>query len=153
MTLSRRFGRYLLVSVLNVVLGVAVVTAAFGVLEWSAPAANLLGTTLVTPISYVLNRTWVWGRSGRSHLLSEALPFWAIAFLGLALSTWTAGYAERLGTQVTASRPAQTAVVVAVMLVTFGMLWAARFFVLHVILFADRVVGASSEVEAADAVA
>lgn len=136
--IARRFGKYSLVCAVNVVLGVAVLSFAFGVLGWPARSANLLGTALVTLPSYLLNRAWVWGRSGRSHLLHEVLPFWAMAFLGFFLSTWTATLAERAAADVTSARPVQTAIVVGAVLATFVALWVGRFAVLELVLFADR---------------
>ena len=37
--------------------------------------------------AYYLNRAWVWGKRGKSHLTKEVVPFWAFAFSGLVLST------------------------------------------------------------------
>lgn len=149
--LVQRFGRYSLVCILNVVLGVAVLSFAFGALGWSARSANLLGTAIGTAPSYLLNRSWVWGRSGRSHLLREVVPFWALAFLGLALSTLTAGAAEPLATHLTSARPAQTAIVVGSVLATFVALWLARFVILEVLLFGDRSAGRPAASEVVDA--
>lgn len=143
--LVRRFGKYSLVSALNVVLGVCILSFGFGVLGWSARSANLVGTAVVTPLSFLLNRAWVWGRTGRSHLLGEVVPFWAIAFLGLGLSTWTAGHAEALAAHVTSARAAQTLIVTALTIVPFAVLWVGRFVLLESVLFARRPGPAPSE--------
>ena len=135
---ARRFGRYSLVSVVNVLLGQSIIAFAFGVLGWTARSANLLACALATLPSILLNRAWVWGRTGRSRLVREAVPFWVMAFAGLALSTWTAGMAEDLALSLTASRPVQTVMVMAAVLAAFGVLWVARFAFLETYLFAER---------------
>lgn len=127
-----------MVSMVNVVVGETILAVAFGLLAWSARSANLLATCLATIPSYMLNRAWVWGRTGRSRLVREVLPFWGMAFLGLALSTWAAGYAESFAIGVTSTRSVQTVVVMVSILATYGGLWIARFFILDTILFAER---------------
>ena len=69
---------------------------AFGMLHWTARAANVVACAVATVPSYYLNRCWAWGRRGRSHLWKEVVPFWVIAFAGLALSTWAADLGSAL---------------------------------------------------------
>jgi GtrA-like protein len=52
--------------------------------------ANVIACAVAAVPSFHLNRSWAWGRRGRSRLLREVAPFWALAFLGLAFSTWAA---------------------------------------------------------------
>src|SRR5215218_619552 len=72
-----------------------------------------------------MNRSWAWGRRGRSDLWREVVPFWGIAFAGLVLSTWAADAAT-------------TAVVMAASLLAFGVLWAGKFAVFNTLLFTER---------------
>src|SRR5579863_2648297 len=55
--------------------------AGIGVVE-STVFANLVATVP----SYNLNRRWSWGKSGRSHLVKEVIPFWVISALGITAS-------------------------------------------------------------------
>ena len=34
-----------------------------------------------------MNRKWAWGKTGRSHVWKEVVPFWTLAFIGWAIST------------------------------------------------------------------
>ncbi len=130
--------RYTVVSVVSVGVNQATLAVAFGVAGWSAVQANLLATLIATVPTYVLNRSWVWGRRGRSHLLKEVLPFGLLSVLGLVLSSLAADGAEVVGRSVSSLRVVQTAVVMTATLVTFGILWVARFAFLNKVLFAER---------------
>lgn len=133
----RRFGRYSLVSMFNVVAGATIVSLAFGVLGLTARWANLAATAIVTVPSYLLNRRWVWGCSGRSHFRGEVLPFWAMAFVGLGFSTLTAGYVEDLANRLTDARPFQTVIVVTGTIGAYAVVWVAKFALLEYVLFTD----------------
>jgi putative flippase GtrA len=129
------------VSVITTVISVltlATATAAFGVTAW---IANVIATTIATIPSYSLNRRWAWGLTDASDPWREVLPFWVLAFAGLALSTifvavtdaWTAGM--HLAT------PVHTVTLLVAHLSGFGVLWAAQFILLDRVLFgrdADR---------------
>lgn len=151
--LARRFGRYSVVSMFNVVAGAAIMSLAFGVAGWSARWANLASTALVTLPSYLLNRAWVWGRSGRSHLVGEVLPFWALAFVGLGLSTLAAGQAEDVARHVTDARVVQTAIVAVSTIAAYGVVWVVKFAVLEYLLFSDGTTHPGVGGSRADAVA
>jgi putative flippase GtrA len=135
---GRKLLRYGLASVVNVIVAEAVLALAFGFLHWSARSAAILAASVAAVPAYWLARTWVWGRSGRSHLMKEVLPFWTLALLGLVLSTWVAGLAEHAGATVTDSRLGQTIILMGSVLAASAGFWALRFVVLNRILFADR---------------
>lgn len=135
---GRKLSRYFLASVVNVIIAEAILAFAFGFLHWSARSASLLAGSIAAIPAYWLARRWVWGRSGRSHLVKEVLPFWTLALLGLALGTWVAGLAESAGADVTASRLGQTLIVVGSVLIASGAFWVVRFLLLNGVLFADR---------------
>jgi putative flippase GtrA len=135
---GRKLLRYGIASVVNVVVSQVVLAWAFGVLHWTARAAAVLAAVVAAGPAYWLARSWVWGRSGRSHLVKEVLPFWGMALLGLALTTWVAGEAEAVGAGLTDSRLGQTVILMAAVFAISGVIWAARFFVLNGVLFAER---------------
>lgn len=135
---GRKLIRYGLASVVNVIVAQAVLAFAFGLLHWSARPAAVLAAVVAAVPAYWLARRWVWGRSGRSHLVKEVLPFWALALVGLALTTWVAGEAEAVGTDATSSRAGQTVILMGSVLAISAVFWAVRFFLLNGILFADR---------------
>ncbi|HUQ39536.1 MAG TPA: GtrA family protein [Acidimicrobiales bacterium] len=136
---ARRLYKYSLVSVVAVAVGQAVLALCFGVLHWSAAEANVAACAAGTVPSYILNRRWVWGKGGRSHLVKEVLPFWFLAFLGLVLSTLSASVAEGRAADITSHRFGQTLIVMAANLGAFGVLWLGKFFFFEKVLFAhDR---------------
>ena len=51
----------------------------------SAFTSNVLAVTISTIPNYLLNRLWVWKRVRNHSFRNEILPYWVIAFLGLAL--------------------------------------------------------------------
>ena len=85
--------------------------------------------------SYYLNRTWVWGKGGRSHLMKEVVPFWTLAFIGLAFSTWSADYAETVVQRHHVSHGMQTLIVAGAALAAWGVLWVGKFIFFNKVLF------------------
>ena len=88
--------RYSLVSLVSVAVSQSALVVAFGLLHWTARPANVAACAVATVPSYYLNRGWTWGRRGRSRVWKEVVPFWALAFLGLAFSTWAADLGQTL---------------------------------------------------------
>ena len=90
--------------------------------EWPAWQANLTAVSAGAGPAYLLNRYWVWGRSGRNRLCGEVLPFWALALSG--------GVASTLAVDAAAGRWDDSGLLVLVNLGTYGLLWLFKFFVL-----------------------
>src|SRR5688572_20186738 len=93
--LNRRPVRYAMVSAVAVPFTQVVLVLCHAALHFSPVWSNVTAVTLACIPSYFLNRSWVWGKRGRSHLLKEVLPFWAMALLGLAVSTALVAVAAR----------------------------------------------------------
>ena len=136
--------RYSLVSLVSVAVFQSMLLVAFGLLHWTAQLANMVACTVATVPSYYLNRSWAWGRRGRSHLWREVVPFWALAFLGLALSTWAADLGSTLASHLTTSHAATTVIVMAAALLAFGVLWIGKFAVFGSLLFGERRSGSTA---------
>jgi putative flippase GtrA len=120
--------RYTLTSVVSVVISQALLAFTFSVLNWSARNANIFAVCVSAVPSYVLNRRWAWGKRGRSHLWKEVAPFWALALIGLAFSTWAADWAE---TRFDGSALAVNAAALG----AFGILWVGKFIIFNEVLF------------------
>jgi cellulose synthase/poly-beta-1,6-N-acetylglucosamine synthase-like glycosyltransferase/putative flippase GtrA len=134
----RKVLRYSLVSLISIAVSQSVLVVAFGMLHWTARLANIAACAVATVPSYYLNRNWAWGRRGRSHLWKEVVPFWALAFLGLALSTWAADFGSTLARQAAASHATTTAIVMTSSLLAFGVLWVGKFAIFNALLFGER---------------
>ncbi|HUR18252.1 MAG TPA: GtrA family protein [Acidimicrobiales bacterium] len=119
--------RYMLVSVVSVVVSQVTLFSLQVGLHWTAKSANITACCVAGVPSYYLNRTWAWGKRGRSHFLKELLPFWSLAFLGLVMSTWSADYAETHARNLTGSRVGQALIVNVTVILTFGILWVVKF--------------------------
>ncbi len=127
----------MMVSVISVAVGqVALFSLQVG-LHWTARSANIAACTVAGIPSYYLNRTWAWGKRGRSHPFKELLPFWSLAFLGLVMSTWTAGVAERQAADITSGRVGRALIVNATVIATFGVLWVVKFLFFNKVFVTD----------------
>ena len=93
--------------------------------------SNFLTVTLTTIPAYLLNRAWVWGKRDRHRLTTEVLPFWAMALLGLVLSTVLVAWVETWTSSPLAVNAAN--------LVAFGLVWIGKFLVLDRIMFGPHV--------------
>src|SRR6266545_4862945 len=135
--LAPKFVRYSLVSLASIAISQSVLMVAFGMLHWTARLSNVIACAVATVPSYYLNRTWTWGRGGTSSLWREVVPFWTLAFVGLAFSTWAADFGSTVARQVAVSHQMATAIVMASALLAFGVLWVGKFAVFNLILFAE----------------
>ena len=130
--------RYTMVSVISVIVSQVALIFLFGVLHWTARSANILACTIGGVPSYWLNRRWAWGKTGKSHLWRETVPFWSLTFLGLALSTWAADFAESWGEMHLDSHLLQTGGVALAAIGAFGVLWIGKFVIFNKLMFIDH---------------
>jgi len=128
--------RYSLVSVVSVTVSQDVLFVAQSF--WSARTSNIVAVCVSAVPSYYLNRAWAWGKTGRSHVMKEILPFWGLALLGLIISTWAADLAETNAHQVTSSDLVARLIVNVAALAAFGVLWVGKFFIFNKVLFAHQ---------------
>ena len=137
--LLQKLVRYSMASVVGVVLGQSLLLAFYAGLDWDAVPSNILAVVLSTIPVYVINRSWVWSKSGSNSFLREVLPFWTMALAGLALSTLLVNIANQ---------HSDAAIVISLAnLAGFGMLWVGKFLVLEHLLFRE----ADAEADAAAA--
>ncbi len=145
-SLVQRVRRCLSVSVVTTVISVTTLvltTAVFGVEAW---IANVIATSLATVPSFHLNRRWTWGRTDASDPLREVLPFWIMAFCGLALSTVTVGMADSWAARTQLPASMHLGAILAGHLGGFGLLWVAQFVILDRVLFARPNPGSAGAV-------
>ncbi len=111
----------------------ATLAVGFGI---RAGTANAIAVACGIPPSYLANRQWVWGRTGRHDLRREVLPFWTLSLGGLVASTWSVAHVGVL----IASWPAasQAIVLPLAMVAVFGALWIVQFVVLDRVIFRTR---------------
>lgn len=146
----RRMARAAGVSVTTTVLSLCVLGALTITRTTGAATANVIATIAGIGPSYLLNRRYTWGRSGKSDVRRELLPFWTMCLLALVVSTVTVGAVGRLSEG--AGDVVRSALVCATSVATFAALWVVQFVVCDRLLFVDRrvvrpVIYASADAE------
>jgi putative flippase GtrA len=139
--------RYTLVSVISALVSLLVLTIVFGVLRlWSEVYSTLFANIMAGIPSYILNRRWVWGRSGRSHIWREIVPFWVMSIIGILFALYTASLAHDYANSHHLHHLARTVLVVGANIAAFGVLWLLKFIILNRLFaeIADAEVGAEA---------
>ena len=152
-----RIARCLSVSVLTTVLSLSVLAALAGPAGMRPWLANVIATAAGTLPSFELNRRWVWGRRGASDPWREAIPFGAMSFAGMALSTVAVDRTAALTATLTLTPVGRTTLLMAANVGTYASLWLVQFVVLDRVLFRSRAIPsplpANSQEDAASLVA
>jgi putative flippase GtrA len=143
---GRKLLKYSAASLVSVVVSVVFLVLFVGVFGWGAVVSSTLATAIATIPSYHLNRKWAWGKSGKSHLGREILPFWILAFIGWAFSTYSVRLTEQsLKHNHTMAHIEKTGIVAVVYVGAFGVLWIVKFVIFNKVLFAHRPHDLSTE--------
>ena len=121
---------YSAVSVIAVAVSQATLVLCHGVFGMDAVPANVIAVAAGTVPSYELNRSWVWGKNGKSHLWKEVVPFWTLSLVGLVFSTVVVAVVETYNDTTMAIALANLA--------AFGVLWVGKFLLLHYVLFKEH---------------
>jgi len=127
--------KYIAVAVVGVPIGLFVYFLFLQFSGWSAPVSNAAATVVMVIPNYLMNRYFVWQKTTKNSLSGEVLPFWIMAFIGFAFSTFAAWVAEGQG--------ASRIVLLAVNLLSFGIVWVFKFFVLERFLFGNSTAESS----------
>jgi putative flippase GtrA len=128
---GKKLTRYFLGSVVTTGVSFAWITIMYGLkiipgVIWATLSGNLVA---VIP-SYYWNRAWAWGKRGRSHFRREIVPYWSMAFLGIAFSQLGAFWARHEVHTHKWSHLAATALVSGTNVLCFAI-----FFVLKLMVF------------------
>lgn len=122
---GKKILRYSTVSVISTGVSFTVLFLVYGVGRvWSEVPSTVFANAVATFPSYWLNRNWAWGKSGRSHLVKEVIPFWVMAAIGIAFSIVGASVAHRLGANQT--HIVRTILVLVANVMSFGIFWLAK---------------------------
>jgi putative flippase GtrA len=74
---------------------------------------------------YFLNRTWTWGRRGRSDVWREIVPYWTTALLSTAIAAAVTGAVNAACAG--DSRDVRTVINAAAYMVTYGVLFIVKY--------------------------
>lgn len=102
--------------------------------------ATVFGNLVATLPSYYLNRTWTWGKKGKSHIRREIIPFWSMSLLGISFSMLGGAYAGQL----VARHPdwphlVATMIVAFANLASFGVFWVLKLKVFNRIFHVNEL--------------
>jgi putative flippase GtrA len=124
--------RYVMVSVISALTSLVILTIVYGVLRlWGEVFSTLFANISAGVPSYYLNRRWVWGKSGRSHIWREILPFWVMSISGIGFALYAASLAHNFADAHHLQHLPRTALVVGANIAAFGILWILKFLVLN----------------------
>ena len=121
--------RYAMVSVVSTVVSQGTLLLFFGVFHVDAVFSNVVANVVATVPAYYLTRNWAWGKSGKSHIMKEVVPFWVLSFAGLLLSSVTVGVAQHLGQSHHLRHGVLSLVVNGANLFGYGVLWVLKFLI------------------------
>jgi putative flippase GtrA len=125
---AKQLIRYSMVSVVSTVVSFATLTLVFGVFHfWREIGSTVFANAVATVPSYYLNRSWVWGKNGRSHLMKEILPFWTLSAVGIVVSIFGAAIARHFGIEHHLGHLQQTVVVLFANVMSFAIFWVLKF--------------------------
>jgi putative flippase GtrA len=147
---AKQLIRYTMVSVVSTVVSFGVLAIVFGALHLFGEIGSTVFANVVATIpSYFLNRQWVWGKGGRSHLMKEIVPFWVMSAVGIVVSIGGAAVARHIGITHHLSHFDQTLVVLAANLISFGLFWVLKYMLYNRLFHVHPVEELDELVEAA----
>jgi putative flippase GtrA len=106
-----------------------------GIVNMPAGWANVIGTTCGIGPSFELNRRWVWSKRGTRSLFGELVPFCALTFAGLGLSTFSVHMVNTVALGARWSRDSRTVAVEAANVTAFGAVWVVQYLILDRLVF------------------
>lgn len=136
--MGRKLFRYSMASVVAVIVSTVCLVIFKGVFGWGAVLSSTLATSIAAVPSYEMNRKWAWGKTGRSHLVKEVLPFWGLAVIGWVCSTISVRFMDDYAHHHHFSHLTETASVAVVYVAAFGVLWIVKFVIFNELLFVHR---------------
>lgn len=131
--------KYASVSVVGIAVTQVLLVICYQLLDWSAAWSNFTAVSGAAIPAYLLNRQWVWQKSGRHSVRREVLPFWGISLLGLLISTVAVGYVSNHWDSQLAVSGTNIA--------SFGVLWIGKYFFLDQLMFGAGHHGLDEDVD------
>jgi len=126
---GKKMFRYTMVSVISTAVSTVVLLLVYGVFRvWTEVPSTLFANMVATVPSYYLNRSWAWGKTGRSHVRREIVPFWTLSIAGMLLSIVTESEARHIGiAHFDHDHLVRTVLVLGANFLAFGILWVVKF--------------------------
>jgi putative flippase GtrA len=131
----RQLLRYGAVSLIATTCSLTTLGILAGTRTLPAAWANVVATALGTIPSFELNRRWVWGKKGKRSASREVMPFIALSFAGLALSTLAVHFTAAWADHAALTTAMRTLLIEGANVAAFGSLWILQFVLLDRLLF------------------
>ncbi len=143
---GKKMFRYATVSVISTLVSFTVLGVVFGVFRlWTEVPSTVFANLVASVPAYYLNRSWSWGKSGRSHVFKEVVPFWTMTAIGIAMSIGTATFARHLSTVYNLHHFGRTVLVEGANTGAFALLWVVKFLVFNRLFNVHPVAHADAE--------
>ena len=135
--LPARWARVLRYAVGSVVAAATSAVVFAGCYDLGVPAlpANVLAFVAGAIPNWVLNRRWAWQREGRVHVRREVVTYAVISLVSLAASTLATDRADREAPLLTASHTLQVTFVAGAYVLTYGVLFIAKYLLYEFVVF------------------
>ena len=151
---GRKIVRFTMVSGISTVVSFVTIWFVYGLkiipgVIW----ATIFGNVVASFPAYQLNRKWTWGKSGRSHIRKEIIPFWTMSGLGIAFSIVGAAFARHIIRTHSFPHLANTAIVAFANVISFAIFWVAKLKVFNHIFRVDELEEVEEHLEAEEAAA
>jgi putative flippase GtrA len=128
-----RMSRYVMGSAICFGVSEIVFVAVFWPHLLGARGASIVASIAGIIPGYHLNRSWTWGRRGRSDLWREIMPYWTTALLSTAIVAAVIGVANDAVDNW--SRGTRTLVNAGAYMLTYGVLFLVKYVIFHFWLF------------------
>jgi putative flippase GtrA len=134
-----RLLRYSAVSAVSTTTSLVTLGVLVGGFRLAAGWSNVVATAVGTVPSFELNRRWVWTSTARRSMARQVVPFCALSFLGLVISTIAVSLAARIGAH--GDRLDHTVAVESANVAAYGTLWIVQYQLLGRFLFRSAPAG------------
>jgi putative flippase GtrA len=133
--LIRRLIRYGSVSAVSTTVSLSVLGLLVAGRVMALGWANVVATAAGTVPSFELNRRWVWNKTGSRSVATEIVPFCALSFVGLALSTLAVAVVGLWADHAAVTTTTRTLAIEGANVSAFGLVWLGQFVLLDRVLF------------------
>jgi putative flippase GtrA len=136
---GKKLIRFTSVSGISTIVSNTLIFIFFGFKLMGVVEATVLANCIATIPAYNLNRRWTWGKKGKSHLMKEVVPFWAMSALGIAGSFFFSLFAKHIVNGSFFVQPdghkihhlLATIIVIAANLLAFAIFWVLKLLVFN----------------------
>jgi putative flippase GtrA len=134
-----RFARYTGVSLIATALAQVGQAFGYGYMRWPVAPSVLFSLAVSAVPAYLLSRRYVWpDKANPRAAAGEATGFLVVALIGAGITIAVVWAAVQIAGTVTSGHVTLSVVANAANLLSTGLVWVARYFVLDRVLFAQR---------------